>query len=165
MIGFFTNSFSQVAYVTNRFDEAIARFANDYGVTRWLEVRDMDMGLDADRRLRMDVGFAMAGGVQIELIAPSGGDDAIYRGALSPDCEGLQIVHHHIAQRMATLDDLDALRERARANGLALPINYHSPNGVHYFYVDTRETLGHYLEYVWFPPEYWEVMNARIPVN
>jgi len=165
MIGFFNNQFVQVAYVTNDMDGAIERFDKMFGVSRWLRVPGMEMGLGGGRRLTMDMALAMAGGVQLELIAPLGGDDAVYRDALRADRPGLQVVHHHVAERMASLADFDALRDRIRANGLALPIDDQSPNGVHYLYVDTRETLGHHLEYVWYPQDYWETLNARVPVN
>ncbi|KAA9145840.1 hypothetical protein F6B41_13915 [Microbacterium lushaniae] len=58
---------------------------------------------------------------------------------------------HHIAMRS---DDLDEVREQHAQLGLP-SVMEGAFKAARFMYVDARQTLGHYLEYVSAPPEYW----------
>jgi hypothetical protein len=56
---------------------------------------------------------------------------------------------HHIAMRV---DDLGAVREASEQAGQPTVLMGAS-RGIRFLYVDARDAVGHYLEYVQFPPE------------
>jgi hypothetical protein len=63
---------------------------------------------------------------------------------------------HHVAMRT---DDIDAVRAEAGRHGRAVALS--GENGeVRFLYVDARDALGHYLEYVQAPEPFWAAMAA-----
>jgi hypothetical protein len=55
-------------------------------------------------------------------------------------------------------DDLAAMRAEIAQLNLPLAFEGEVP-GLTYIYLDTRATLGHYLEYVWASPEGWQMIG------
>lgn len=155
-------AFSQIAYVTNDFDRALADFA-DVGVTRFLELRDIGFAVGPAAEARCHVGLARSGGMEIEIIQPLGGADAVYRGILQgPD---FQLHFHHVAQRLPDVASLERMKAQAQARGIDLPVDAVAPEGLTYFYADLRRTLGHMVEYVCPTPAFVEAMAAAVPIN
>jgi hypothetical protein len=91
----------------------------------------------------LKVAFAQVGKLQYELIEPVAGAVDIYRDGLAPG-EAMRL--HHIAMRV---DDLAAARAASEGQGRQTVLAGES-RGVRFIYVDARDALGHYLEYVEF---------------
>jgi hypothetical protein len=162
MLNAFGGAFRQVAYVTNDLDRALAQFA-ETGVRRFLQFRDRDFDVGPNAAVRCHIGMALSGGVEIEVIEPLGGADAIYREFLSgPD---FMLRFHHVAYTLPSLEALTALKAEMRAAGRAIPVEGVAPEGVTYFYGDLRQPFGHYIEYVCGTPEYEAAMAQALPVN
>lgn len=156
------NSFHQIAYVTNNFDMALQKFA-DLGVTRFLELRDISFPIAHDgTSVNCHIALGRSGGMEIEIIEPLSDNAAIYREPLTGD--GFAMKLHHVAQRFDTSDAFEAQRKKMLDDGTRLPIDGAS-NGMTYFYADFRDSLGHYVEYIFGSPEYWAQMKDAIPEN
>lgn len=154
--------FLQLAYATNDFDRALDEFRKRHGVQRFLEMRNISSPTLAGRHAQVHVALAWASdSTQIEIIAPLSGDDSLYRDAL--DDAGYCIRLHHVGQLAASRADFEDYREKSIAEGVPLVVD--TP---YYFYIDTRPTLGHCIEYIIAPdamsPEMLD-MRDRIPRN
>lgn len=156
------SAFHQIAYVTNDFDLALDIFRTRFGVTRFLELRDIRFPLSNDgKEARCHIALARSGGLEIELITPIGGADLYSEPVAGP---GFRMAFHHVAQRLPDLEGLEAVRAQLAGEGHRFPVDSES-NGMTYFYADMRDTLGHYIEYVYATPEYWAQVGAAIPQN
>lgn len=151
MTGFFQN-----AYVTRNLDKGIAALRDKHGVSDFMLI---DFATDVTTPhgqgpVKAKVALAWVGHLQLELIEPVSGLGQIYSDAL-PDDDSLKL--HHIGMRVA---DMDALRAEAAAN--AWPIAFQGGgDGFSFTYLDTRDTLGHYLEYVYIRQDMWEATGGR----
>lgn len=167
--GLLTNPFVQMAYITNDFDAALRLFADRHGVAKFLELRDFAMETMPGRDAKVDIGLAWAGGVQIEIIRPISGADAVYRAILSDPADGggadFELRFHHEAQKLPSLDALEAVRAEAETRGFPIVIDGRNDAGVTYFYADCRETIGHHVEYIYYPEDAWAQVDAGIPRN
>jgi len=147
----------QNAYVTHDLDRAIELVNRRYGTRDWI-VFEPDMILrtpDGDKPSSVRAALAWAGGLQLELIQPTRGWHEHYLPFLPTDTSSPVPRFHHIAVRR---DDLDAMREEIDRLGLPLAFEGEVP-GLVYVYLDARESLGHYLEYVWATPEGWDMIG------
>ena len=147
----------QNAYLTHDLDAAMALVNQRYGTRDWI-VFEPDMVLktpDGDRESSVRAALAWAGGLQLELIQPTRGWHAHYLPMMAADKADPVPRFHHIAVRR---DDLDAMRDEIDRLGLPLAFEGEVP-GLVYIYLDARESLGHYLEYVWASPEGWEMIG------
>lgn len=154
--------FHQVAYVTDDFDGALKLLRRRHGIERFLELRDIRFPVDrAGSEAHCHVALGRTGGLEYELIQPLSGAVELYRGPLGHD---RRLHFHHVAQRLDTLADMAALRRTAEARGFPIAIEGES-NGMTYFYVDARDTLGHYVEYIHGTPDYWSAVGVMIPEN
>lgn len=155
--------FAQIAYVTSDFDRAIMQFGERYGVPNWMPMPDMEIQTAPGRTCRANIGLAYVGPVQLEVIQPLGGDDLVYRAPLPAN--GFAVRFHHIAQTLATEAELDAAEAQAQQAQMPIAIRGAFPGGLaRYFYTDHRDTLGHYVEHIWYAPEALELFN-HIPRN
>ena len=151
MTGFFQN-----AYVTRDLDKGIASLRERHGVGDFMLI---DFDTEATTPLgkgpvKAKVALAWVGDLQLELIEPVSGFAQIYADALPADDS---LVLHHIGMRVP---DMDKLRAEAAANGW--PIAFQGGgDGFAFTYIDTRATLGHYLEYVAIRQDMWEATGGR----
>jgi len=147
----------QNAYVTHDLDRAMKLIDDRYGAIDWIVFEpDMVLKTDAGERessVRAAVGWA--GGLNIELIQPTRGWNDTYLPFLPADRNDPTPRFHHIAVRRE-----DEAGMRAEIAGLGLPLAFEgSVPGLLFIYLDARESLGHYLEYVWASPEAWEMQG------
>lgn len=157
------NAFHQIAYVTNDFDRALGIFREQHGITRFLELRDLRYPVTVDgQEAHCHVALARSGGLEIEIITPLGGAVDLYREPIAGS--GFRLRFHHVAQRLPDEATLRAVRATLTAQGYDFPIDGQS-NGMTYFYADMRETLGHYVEYIYATPDYWASVGGAIPEN
>lgn len=144
-------NFFQHGYVTNDFDRALAHFA-DYGVTRFTEMRNIDIQVMGDRCATLSVALGYYGPLQIEVIQPEGGECQVHRDGLPQDGFALRLHHHGFL--LHDEQQFFALRESYAARGAPACIEGHNPrSGNRYFYADTRAELGHYIEYIYMSQE------------
>jgi hypothetical protein len=144
----------QNAYVTHDLDAAMALLGRQYGVGNYI-VFEPDMILktpSGDKPAKVRAALAWCGGLQIELIEPVSGFVDPYLPYLPADKSNPTPRLHHIAVRR---DDLIAMREEIGRSGLPLAFEGSVP-GLIFVYLDARESLGHYFEYVWAEPAMWD---------
>lgn len=147
----------QNAYVTRDLDRAMELVRSRYGVSDYI-VFEPEMVLktpSGPKPSSVRAALAWAGGLQLELIEPVSGFLDHYLPYLPADRSDASPRFHHMAVRR---DDLDAMREEIARLGLPLAFEGEVP-GLVYIYLDARESLGHYLEYVWAGPEGWEMIG------
>jgi hypothetical protein len=144
----------QNAYVTPNLEQALVKLRTEHGVGDFMcidsSIPVWTPGGEGVATTRIALGWV--GDLQYELIQPISGPVGIYSDAVRED----QLLRfHHVAMRA---DDWDALR--GDIDGRARSIVYRGQtDGLKFVYVDARDTLGHYLEYVWATPEKWNLIT------
>jgi hypothetical protein len=153
--------FSELAYVTNDLDAALALFRRCYGAAAWMEtgVATIDLGNGRSARLRIAVGFI--GQLLFELIEPVDGEVEWFRAVLPPG-GALAIRPHHLG---FVLPSIEALQERRAALAGTHDIAFHGAFGSssHYLFADARQRLGLWLEYIRFGAEFEDLIPANDP--
>ena len=147
----------QNAYVTHDLDAAMALIDHRFGTIDWI-VFDPDMLIktpDGVKESSVRVALGWQAGYQIELIQPVKGHLGHYLPYLPADTSDPTPRFHHIAVRR---DDEAAMRLEIEKLGLPLTFEGDVP-GMVFIYLDARQTLGHYLEYVCATPEGWEMQG------
>lgn len=139
----------QVAYVTNDFDCALLEFGSRLAVPKFFEIRALPMETAPGETAQIHVGLAWSGGVQIEIIQPLGGSDAVYRDWL-PAGRDYALRFHHLAHLMESEAEFDAVAAQLARQGVPVPLRGANPGAARYLYGDFRATLGHYVEYIHF---------------
>lgn len=148
----------QNAYVTHDFDRAQAAIDARFGRADWI-VFEPDMVLktpDGDKEASVKAGLAWHGGMQIELIQSTKGWRGQYEPMLPADRSDPSPRLHHIALRR---DDEAEMRREIAELGLPLLFEGSLPGVMVFIYLDAREVLGHFLEYVWATPEGWAMQG------
>jgi hypothetical protein len=144
----------QNAYVTRNVDKWVEEFRIRAGVTDPM-VYEGGVEMTTPKGTGMAVNriaFIWVDNLQYELIQPISGLVDIYADAL-PEDDSLKF--HHICMRVPDWDDF-----RAEVDRQPLPVVLEgNMGGLRFLYLDAREFVGHYLEYVWMTPERWAGMN------
>lgn len=147
----------QNAYVTHDIDRAMALTGPAFGLDCFTAF-DVDMVSNTpagEKSSRLRVATAWAGNLQIELIQPVSGYLDPYVHALPADPSDATPRLHHVAVRR---DDLAAMRQEAQS--LGLPLAFESAGaGISCIFVDARERLGHFLEFVTASDEGWRLVG------
>ncbi len=147
----------QNAYVTRNLDKAMELMKSHYGIERFL-CMDPDMKVMTPEGPRHSICRAALGWADdkmlIELIQPVGGSVDIYSEFLPEDDSP---VFHHAAMRV---DDWDKIHAAIESRGWRIAVEHHMPEGLNFMYVDVRDSIGHYLEYVWATAEMWEFLKS-----
>lgn len=148
----------QNAYVTRNVDKAVAEFRERAEVRTVLETEvavevwtPQGTGTGVQK-----LAFVWVEDLNYELIEPKSGDVlAIYRDAL-PEGDGLKF--HHVCH---VVDDWDALMAKVERQPYPVVLKGGTAGLLQFLYLDTREWLGHYTEYVWMVPDRWAAMGGR----
>ena len=150
------NGLFQNAYVTRNLDKAVAELKGRHAVG---EVMVVDWSTDVitpqgHGPVSARIALAWVGNVQIEVIQPISGLVQIYTDALPAD-DSLRF--HHVGMRVP---HMEALRSEAAEKGW--PVVFQGGgDGFRCTYVDARDTLGHYVEYVEIRQDIWEATGGR----
>jgi hypothetical protein len=143
----------QVGYVTTDLREALKIFSDHYGAKKPRIIRGISgESTSPAGKIPMTVNLATAqvGNIVYELIEPVTGIVDIYSDPLPKD--GFGLVFHHLGfEVLGDEDEWLALREQLRASSnfaLEGPENY----PIRAVYMDERDRLGHYQEYIWYAP-------------
>jgi hypothetical protein len=139
----------QHAYVTNDIDEACRVMGRRFGVDEFWRPNIQTMTLDDGRKAVLHNAHAWVGPVWLELIQPKGGEDGLWRDWL-PAGKGFATKFHHVGIHIDSADEMEAKMAEGQANGLKLALSM-TVMGTMARYLDAREDLGHYLEYLYFP--------------
>ncbi|MBB5686765.1 VOC family protein [Sphingobium boeckii] len=148
----------QNAYVTRNVDKAVAQFRARADVRTLMEI-EVPVKVWTPKGEGTGVqklAFVWVGDLNYELIEPKDGDVlSIYRDALAADD---RLVFHHVCHMV---DDWDAFIARVESQPFPIVLKGGTPGMLEFVYLDTREWLGHYTEYVWMVPERWAAMGGR----
>lgn len=151
---FFENQY-QIAYVTPDIREATRILCDQFGVGEFMglngdaPVENRVWTPEGEVSITMRAMIAKVGHLILEVLEPVAGDTRIFSEMLVP---GQPLRLHHIAMRC---DDVDVIRAEHARHGREV-VMAGSFKAARFIYVDTRATLGHYLEYASAPPEYWQ---------
>lgn len=156
--------FHQIAWVTNDMERSVALFRDLYGVPSFfVSDQEFNARVGGERGvMKMRMGLANVDGVELELIQPVGGIDAIYRDVLPKDGTYANVFHHICVKVNGTLEDWD----RHLGSLHAARKQYYEGffgDAVRFVYTDERPFLGHYVEHVWYSPETWAYMVESVP--
>lgn len=148
----------QNAYVTRNVDKAVASFREHADVRSLMEI-EVPVQVWTPRGEGVGVqklAFVWVEDLQLELIEPKAGDVLdIYRDALPADD---RLEFHHVCH---VVDDWQALLARAERQPFPVVLRGGRPGLLEFLYLDARQWLGHYIEYVWMVPERWTAMGGR----
>jgi hypothetical protein len=151
----------QNAYVARDLGRAMDLMSVRHGIDGFLSF-DAQMTLrtgSGEKPAHFRVALGWVGGLQIELIQPVSGFVEAYADYLPADPSDLSPRLHHVAVRR---NDLEAMRREIESSGL--PVVFESEGaGLACALLDARESLGHYLEYVWATPEGWKMVGWPEP--
>lgn len=151
-----TGKFAQLGYVTRNLEKALAVYRERH------DIADFFLLLPKPGTVGPRVGLAYRGDSMIEIIEPAAGAEGVYGDAI-PDEDGT-VRLHHIAYVIDDFDDITEIVREYERRGYSVPVNRDTGQGVYLVYVDTREELGHYLEFLYLD-EVGRDMFARVPVN
>jgi hypothetical protein len=147
----------QNAYVTRNLEKAVAR------VTATADVRSV-VQFEATTEVRTSLGrrpqtsklaFVWIGDLQYEFIEPVTEAVPVFSPML-PDDDRPRF--HHSCARVPDWEDF---RRRVDEQPYPVVIEGESGDNLKFLYLDTRELLGHYLEYTWMTDAWWERLGGR----
>jgi hypothetical protein len=145
----------QNGYITGNISKAIEEFKSRLGATEVMSFEG-PVTVSTPKGQRVNVlktAFIWIGNLQYELIEPVSGHVDIYKDHLPDD--GVRF--HHICMRIDDWDDF-----RARVDRRGYPVVLESGGDeLKFLYLDARDSLGHYLEYIWTTPDIWRAMGGR----
>jgi Glyoxalase/Bleomycin resistance protein/Dioxygenase superfamily len=155
---------SQIAYVTNDLDRALAVWRDEFDVPAFHVFTNDMPGLESSLPFQLRIALAHVGGTEIELIEPLHGTAPLHAEPLPVD-GSFAMCFHHVAMRIeggladfeAHMASLDPLRHPVVWSGAFADM-------MRYAYTDERRTLGHYVEHVWFDAAFYTQLAAAIPV-
>ena len=148
----------QFAYVTRNLDRSVERLRNAYGHDSFIFF-DPDievMTSNGPGRQQTRVAMTWDGATQIEIIQPVGGLIDLYLPYLPAD-DSMRFHHSAVA-----VDDWPAFKRELAAAGVT-PAIESGLDGLDFVYLDARESLGHYVEYIWATPSGGRPWAARMP--
>ncbi|AMO70590.1 VOC family protein [Sphingorhabdus sp. M41] len=148
----------QNAYVTRDVDKAVQGFRK-WADTRLILETEVEVKLwtpEGEGSGVQKLAFVWVEDLNYELIEPKSGDVLkIYKEAL-PEGDGLAF--HHVCHRV---DDWDETIAHIEKNPFPVVLKGGTPDMLQFCYVDTREWLGHFTEYIWANPERWQQLGGR----
>jgi hypothetical protein len=150
------DGFFQNAYVTRNLDKAVALAKERHGAKDIIYFDpEMEVNTVHGRGLiKVKVALTWLGPLQLELIEPVSGLSQHYDDYLPADDSPR---FHHVGIR-----SLDWKKTRDEIARNKWPVAYEGGvEGVEFAYIDARDSLGHYVEYVWFSPEMWKATGGR----
>jgi hypothetical protein len=152
--------FVELGYVTNNLSRALEVLRSSYGIDRWMETGIASIDLGGGRAAVLRIAVAYVGRLLLEIQQPVGGEVDWYRSVLPTDGSFVTRLHH-LAFAADRPERLDQVRQSLVASGHSIP--YEGPFGKtsRYFFADARDTLGQYLEYIHFGPEF----DGAVPQN
>jgi hypothetical protein len=131
----------QIAYVVADIDEGVAIAARRFALPTTQVTRGSEIETGGGIAV-CHFALAFAGGVQIEIIQPAGGEDRVYRQMVA----GRGLTLHHLGMLLDGDADWDAVIAENRRDGTAMPVHGDFAGLMRYVYFDRRAELGHFVE-------------------
>lgn len=154
LTGMHFDAFFQNAYITHDLARAETLITERHGITHWVHFEpEMEVYTDADGfgPAHVKVALGWSGSLQIELIEPVSGNVRHYREVLPEDPADASPRFHHICMRVANWEATKALVAEK-----GWKIAYEGGvEGCKFVYIDARDSIGHYVEYMWMSDEMW----------
>lgn len=147
----------QMSYVTRDRDEAVAHAEAELGFTdfRLSESATEVLAYGRVQTLRLRAAMATIGRRQIEIIEPVSGPITVYTDGIDLAARILTFHHMAIAVR-GVVEEWDRLLAEVRSGSdeiaYLFPAKPETDAKVRFCYVDTRRTIGHFTEYLWWDP-------------
>lgn len=136
-------------------DKALALLRTQYGLDLKCDHFVMEVKTPAGHgSAGAKIAIGWVGDVQYEVIEPVSGLIDLYRDAL-PAHHALRF--HHFGLRTF---DFDRMRAEIDRHGRPVALEG-TTAGARFVYVDARDSLGHYLEYIWMEPELWAAIGGK----
>lgn len=151
----------QNAYITRNIEKTLEVFQTKLGNTEPIQSFEVEQEIWTPKgsgKARQKLAFVWVGDLQYELIEPVDGLVDIYADDL-PEDDGMKF--HHINMRV---HDWDAFRSKVDREGWKIAIEGQSGDQLKFLYLDARDTLGHYLEYMWCSDERWAAITHGMKV-
>jgi hypothetical protein len=147
----------QNGYITRDIEKAIAQFRerSDVQNVTSFEVTVPVTTPQGSGMATNKLAFIWINNLQYELIQPVSGLVDVYADELPEDDS---IKFHHICMKV---DNWDEFRKKVDEKGYKVVLEGGS-DLLKYVYLDAKDYLGHYLEYVWATPERWAQMGVKI---
>jgi len=147
----------QNAYVTRNLDKAVAEFtarADARSVATFAATTEVLTG-EGRTSQTLKMAFIWVDDLQYEFIEPVTEAVPVFSTWL-PDGDAPRF--HHSCARVDDWADF-----RRRVDEQPYPVVFEGASGeeLKFLYLDTRELLGHYLEYTWMTPGRWRQLGGR----
>ena len=147
----------QNAYVTRNIDKAVARVTARADVRSVVQFETTNMVQTAFgmRPNHVKLAFIWVGDLMYEIIEPVA-EAVPMLTTMLPD-DDLPRFHHSCAR----VPDWDDFRRRVDEQPYPVVFEGEGDGGLKYLFLDTRELLGHYLEYTWMTDASWRRLGGR----
>ena len=150
----------ETCYVVSNMDNAVAMFADKFGVKNFRIDRDVPMNNKEGQTLHVGLGYA--GDTLIELFEQTDNTPSVCEGWVDRKSDNAVRLHHY-GFIMSDEVDFEDFRSGLLKQGMDIPIVFDN-GATRALIADFRNELGHYLEYIQFEPEGREFL-ATIPRN
>lgn len=146
----------QNGYITRDIAKAITQFCDRGGVG---QVQSFEVPVEVTTpkghgMATSKLAFIWVNNLQYELIQPVSGLVDIYSEQLPADDS---VKFHHICMRVP---DWNAFRERVEQQPCPVVLEG-GGDQLKFLYLDARDLVGHYLEYVWMTPQRWDQIGGK----
>jgi hypothetical protein len=155
----------QLAWITPDLDRSMAQFRDQYRVPEFfvMEVHFPAEVFGEKGEMNLRVALANVDEMQLELIQPLGGGvNCLYSDVLPKDGSHANVFHHVCMRVHGPLENWD---KHVASLAPDMPIAYTGDLGpdARVVYTDQRDTLGMYVEHVWFGEVTAANMAASVP--
>ena len=147
----------QNAYVTRNIDKAVARItarADVRSVVQFETTNEVQTALGT-RPNHVKLAFIWVGDLMYEIIEPVA-EAVPMLTTMLPD-DDLPRFHHSCAR----VPDWEDFRRRVDEQPYPVVFEGKGDSGLKYLFLDTRDLLGHYLEYTWMTDASWQRLGGR----
>lgn len=155
----------QIAWVVQNLDDGIDLLRKRYNIPSFFVTEHKSDVLLTDGRCKtIELRYALANvnAVQLELIEATGGSFASFYSSEIPAHGGPGF--HHICEKITgTLADWDAHVSGLEKAGRDIYFHLDVGEGARVLFTDERDTIGFYVEHVWFSPEVDNWMKETVP--
>ena len=147
----------QNAYVTRNIDQTVAAFTAQADARSAVQFEATSEVLTAAGRQSQTIklAFIWVGDLMYEIIEPVA-EAVPMLTTMLPD-DDLPRFHHSCAR----VPDWEDFRRRVDEQPYPVVFEGEGDGGLKYLFLDTRELLGHYLEYTWMTDASWRRLGGR----
>jgi hypothetical protein len=155
------NGLYQVCYVTEDLDTGMRLVKDTHGIEAFRIKREVG-SLPGMPKMVVHQAHVFIGSLQLELIQPAGGDDALYRDYCPADAKSIGF--HHFGHWVDDPAAYAALPAVLAEQKMPIVFQITMPNNMGgAIYADARASLGHYLEFVHMIPDVKRGYYADVP--